>query len=366
MLKPFNLSETKYLLKLTAIGWFIYKLSTIKLWFIYERSFPIISISNDFEITNLIFHNAIGLLSFTMLLWVVYKTRKTGLWLVLFFESLLMLTDVMRWQPPVFQFYITFLIYLIHPKQFKTYFILLLSATYFFSGLQKFNLRFINFFWSFNILNDFIGIPFEFAFSKPLKAIGFIIPLIEMLSGLFILTKWKKYAFITIIITHIFILTYIGPFNINYNSAVWGWNIIMIGYALFFIRKPMSIKLNFNLRLTAWLTLIYLLPFLNLFEKYYPYFSFDLYTGTKHYFYIFEEVEKDSPLVDYAYTSKDKKLYFDKSVIHWAFDDLNAPFTHDKWLYKRLIHSYNRKYPTSSPCFEISYYPFKTKEAFLE
>lgn len=365
MFKGLHLSESKFLFKLTAIGWIIFKLSSIKLWFIFDRQFPIISISDHFENSNALFHNGLGFLSFALLLSLIYKINKKSLALFLGIETLLLLTDVMRWQPTEYQFYISFLIYLFKPKQFKTYLILLLSATYIFSGLQKLNLRFINFIWSMSILKDFLDLPYEYAFSKPIKALGFLIPLIEILCGFFMLSKWKKYAFITVIIIHIFILIYIGPFGLNINSAVWSWNILMIAYALFFVFKSSPIRLKHNYLNTAWLILIFIMPFFNFFEKYYPYFSFELYTGSKHFLYINDQFDNNLALADTTITTH-KNYYASTKVTAWSFKELNIPFPHDKWLYKRFIKSYRRDYPEASPCFEISYYPYKTKEIFSE
>jgi hypothetical protein len=270
----------------------------------------------------------------------------------------------MRWQPPVFQFYISFLAYLFQPKKFKFYLLLLLSATYIYGGFHKLNLRFANFVWAHDILIGYLNIPAEIAYSKFVKAIGFIIPIFEILCGIFILTKWQKQAFYGIILTHVVILLYISPVGINYNSAVWGWNLVMIVYALHFIKKPYFKKFRLRVFGLFWAVLIFVLPFLNFLEYYYPYFSFDLYSGNRYYLIINSQVDEGHSLADFAIKTNDDTYHLNLNTVIWSLDDMNTPLTHNKWLYKRFIKAFEQKYPELEPCYEIQYYPYNTSEIF--
>lgn len=197
--KPDRLLNSKndslFLFKLTAVGYLIYKLSTLKLWFLLDRTFPIVSISNHFEIVNSWFHILFSALSMILLVLLIFRTVKLFIVIFLIAESLLLLTDVMRWQPAVFQFFISFIAFLYAPKKFKFYVLFLLSATYFYGGLHKVNFRFINVFWARGMLVEFLNISPEIAYTRFIKAIGLIIPVFEIFCGLLLLTKWRNGPF---------------------------------------------------------------------------------------------------------------------------------------------------------------------------
>lgn len=358
--------DNQSLLKITAIGWLIYKLSTLKLWFLYERSFPIISVSDSFKILAPEFHIVLSALSLVMLIVISIKPHRSILIAFLLAETALQLTDVMRWQPTAFQFYLSFVAFVFQPKKFKFYLLLLLSATYFYGGLHKLNLRFINFTWATDILIGVLNISTDVAYSKFVKAIGFIIPFFEMMCGILILTKWRKWAFYGIILTHIFVLIYISPLGLNHNSAVWGWNVIMVVYALYFLKNPLKEKLRLKPKAFNffWIVLIYVLPLLNVFEYYYPYFSFDLYSGSRYYIILNAEIQKNHNLKPYANKSKDETLHLQLNSVKWSLKDINSPLTHNTWLYKKFVEAFEEKYPELEPCYEIQYYPYKTSEVF--
>lgn len=272
----------------------------------------------------------------------------------------------MRWQPTTFQFYISFVAFIFQPKKFKFCLLLLLSATYIYGGLHKLNLRFINFTWATDILIGFLKLSTDVAYSKFVKALGFMVPFFEMMCGILVLTKWRKWALYGIILTHIFILLYISPIGINFNSAVWGWNVVMIVYAINFLKNPLKEKLSTKPKAFHWfwIVLIYILPFLNLFEYYFPYFSFDLYSGNRYYLILNTEVKENHVLKSYANKSKDGTFHLQLYTMTWSLEDINIPLTHNKWLYKKFIEAFEEKYPELEPCYDIQYYPFKTSEVF--
>jgi len=354
--------DNRFLFRISAIGWLIYKLSTLKLWFLYDRTFPVVSISKYIEVTSPNFHIVLSSISFLLLTIIIFKSKRPLILLLLLVETALQLTDIMRWQPTGFQFYVSFIAYAYKPKKFKFYLLLLLSATYLYGGLHKMNLRFVNFIWAKDMLIGLLNISPDIAYSKIVKAIGFIIPVFEILCGVFILTKWQKQAFYGIILIHITILLYISPIGMNYNSAVWGWNVIMITYAVYYIAKPCLEKFKQKAFSLFWVTLIYILPFLNFFELYFPYFSFDLYTGSRYYLMLNAEVKEDSPLAKFAQESSKNTYYLHLNTLNWSLEDINTPLTHNKWLYKKFVRSFEQKYPELESCYEIIYYPYKTSE----
>jgi hypothetical protein len=363
---PFSLvkngDENQFLLKITSIGWLIYKLSTLKIWFLHDRTFPVIPVSEYLKITSQDFHILLSSIGMLLLVFIAFKSNKLIILSFLLIETALQVTDIMRWQPTAFQFYISFIAYVYQPKKFKFYLLLLLSATYIYGGLHKMNLRFVNFIWAHDILIEFLNISADIAYSKLVKAVGFIIPVFEILCGIFILTRWQKQAFFGIVFIHFVILLYISPIGINYNSAVWGWNLIMIIYAIHFILKPCQTQFKLNSFNLFWGILIYILPFLNFFEFYFPYFSFDLYTGSRYYLILNVEVKKDSPLINLSDQSGHKTSHLRLNTLRWSLEDINTPLTHNKWLYGKFVKAFENKYPELEPCYEIQYYPYKTTE----
>ena len=364
MFKNVKSSENILLFKLTLLGLLVYKLSTYKLWMISDRIFPVVSVSDKFQITDEIFHNVFFFLSLILISILIFRVYKTLLIPLIAVELILLATDVLRWQPTVYQYFLSIIIYRISPKYFKSYLLLLLSATYFYAGLNKFDLNFVNVNWSRTILLQFLEIPYEYVDLKPVKALGFIIPSIELGSGILLLTPWRKKALILVILTHTFIIAFIlklGFFG-DISVAILSWNFIMLAYAFVYFYKPFCEKLKFNITTSCWIVVLYILPFLNLFGKYYPYFSFEIYSGAKFTFHINIKLENDTKLA--AYVEEENTNYLNHDVSMLAYNELGAPLPQYKWLYKRFISAYRRDFPKTKPCFDISYYPFKTKERF--
>jgi hypothetical protein len=362
MLKHLQVSDSKLLFRLSLIGLLFYKAFTYKLWIVSDRIFPIVSISDSFRITNVYYHNILSLLSFIAIAILLFRVQKIILFILIISEFLLLATDVMRWQPTVYQYFLTFIVYLIAPKKLKSYLLLLLAATYIYSGLLKFNLRFINFHWAGTILIEFLEISAEYANDKYFKALGFIIPFIETISGILLLTRHKRKGFFLAICTHVFILIFIGKLSFTYSFAIWSWNVIMLLYATIYLSKPNIPPLKLNVLSAVWMILIFVMPSLNFIEKYYPYFSFDMYTGDKHYLYINTPLRKNDIVSTYASVKND--YYLSELVSKLSMKELGVPVTHDKWLYGRFIESFELKFPEYSPCYEIKYYPFQTYEIF--
>lgn len=354
------------LFRLNVLGWILYKLTTLNLWFSVDRNFPLVSPFEGFSLGNSFLQDSLSGLSLLILITLVFKRNKPLLIILLLFESVLIGSDMMRWQPPVFQFFILTLVYTIKPKYFNFYLILFLSATYFYSGLNKFNLRFINFIWAKSILTDFLGVSPSIAYSKWIKAIGFLIPTLECIAGILIMSKYRKIGLYIIIGIHVFVLLYIGPWSLNINSAVWFWNLIMILYAFAFLSQSTIEKRKIKIVEVFWCILIYGLPILNLFQLYYPYFSFDLYSGSRYYLYLNTVSAKNLYLKDLKQEAIYNSNTLTLNIDNWSRQNLNTPFTHSLFLYDQFIKSYSKAYPDSEVYFELSKYPYKTKNRYSE
>jgi hypothetical protein len=350
-------SET--LLKLSLLAWIIYKIFTINLWFSVNRNFPIVNPIDEIYLTNNVISDLISGLIFLLLLISVFRIKQWILILLFILEFLLCSSDMMRWQPPVFQYLITLAVYILKPKEFKYYLILILSATYFFAGLNKLNLKFINMGWSIVLLKNYFGIPAEIAFNKFVKAVGFIIPITEMLAGLLLLSRFYKYGFYIAIMFHIFILICISPIGFEFSPAIMSWNLLLLFYCFYFLYTQSRLVLKKSLFLAFFTLLIYGLPFLNLIDKYYPYFSFDLVSGTKYYLHL--KISNPN-----AVTSSDSlKKYIDTKtseidVNDWCFENLNVPFTHNYFLFDRLISKFEKENSKLIFTAETLPYPYKT------
>lgn len=348
------------LFKISLLGYLAYKAFTFNLWLSFYRDFPLVAPLEVLSFQNSIWLDGISILSSLLLIILIFKTKKSLLILFLLLEVFVVGIDMMRWQPAVFQALLTIVAFQFYRKQFKFVLLLILSATYIFSGLSKLNLRFINVVWCYSILIDFLGIAKDIAFLKAVKALGFVVPFIEILSGVLLLTKWRKQAFSVIFLTHLFILVYTGPLGINYNSAVWPWNVLMMAYAFIYMRIDLSFQAKRTSSRLIWILILYVLPVLNFANLYYPYFSFDLYSGPKSYFFIRYEKADDKVLSDYAKEVSHRNYEID--VNGWSFKNLAVPTTHSEFLFRRIAESFKKHYKADSLSFEISKYPYKERE----
>ena len=62
---------------------------------------------------------------------------------------------------------------------------------------------------------------------------GLALPMFEILAALGLLFAKNKQRYALLLIAmHIFILIFLSPLGINYNSIVWPWNVLMILYLI--------------------------------------------------------------------------------------------------------------------------------------
>ena len=193
------------------------------------------------------------------------------------------------------------------------------------------------------------------------KAIGFIIPILETLAGILMLTRWRKIGFYIVIATHLFVLAYIGPWGISYNSAIWPWNILMLSYALIFIHTRTTLGLRGFISYAFWVSVLFILPCLNFANLYYPYFSFDLYSGPKYYAYVVYKESSSDTLLKHSRLVRNK-TYFEIDLNQWSFDNLSTPTTHSRYLFSRISKSIEAVYNPVGMKTEISKYPYRERE----
>ena len=147
------------------------------------------------------------------------------------FIAIYSLWDQTRWQPWAYQYWLMLLglaCYSWKPddalgqRDALNICRLIMGVTYFYSGLQKMNSRFVSegFPWVLDTLH--IHVP-------DLGYLGWVAAGIEVSIGLCLLTRrFRRIGVINGIIMHIFILFSFGPWGRDWNSVVWPWNIIQI------------------------------------------------------------------------------------------------------------------------------------------
>jgi uncharacterized membrane protein YphA (DoxX/SURF4 family) len=341
-----NVSELIF--KSTLIALLIGMGLTLKLW-LNNRYFPlsplfeiIPSIPAPFD-TVLLFLFALScivLLFFKASKWISYTT------IALLF--IMLLNDINRLQPWVYMYSLLILFYLLVKSQEKKmlFMRILFISVYFYSGWNKLNPHYFN-----EVINWFIQ-PFEEWSSVSLHlffyTVGSLIPVTEIAIGILFLTgKFQKAASISAVIIHLIILLSVGPLGYNYNSAIWPWNIFMIlgTYLLFYksnnseiwreIKKGLTVK---NKIIAAYLLL---LPFLNSFNLWPSYLSWNLYSGNTEnaQIYLSDRVASYfSPALDEIL----KECYTSEFVINpklWAMKEMNCPPFPEKPVWRK-VHAY--------------------------
>jgi hypothetical protein len=347
-------------LRLTAFFWLLFKIMSIDLWWSVNRSFPELPITDllktvPAEASDFIFVASVFLLSM-----VLYKPRKGILLCLLVCELFVLSLDQMRWQPAIFQFVITICLGLLNPRYFKSYFFVLLSTTYVFSGLQKLNLGFINFVWGKLILIDVLGVAPDLAFHKLVKGIGLAFPIAEILLGVMIWTRIKRLGWTLIIIMHLLLLLALGPLGGNTNAIIWPWNLLMIVFAFLFLRGDTSfLNINYFRKISfgIFFILILVLPLFSFFGMHSPYLSFGLYSGNTDYLYVYSPNTPpgNKAFETITYESKDYT-----SVYDWSMKELNVPMIPYIPVFKEFKRSFKEKYSREAQ-FLIRSYPYEFK-----
>ena len=150
------------------------------------------------------------------------------------------LFDQTRWQPWAYQYWLMLIALgcfsckaddFVGQRDTLNICRLIMGCTYFYSGLQKMNARFMSegMPWVLGTLH--VRIPW-------LDHIGWIAACIEISIGLSLLTRrFRKIGIVNGIIMHLFILYSFGPLGLNWNSVVWPWNVVMIALLLLLFTK---------------------------------------------------------------------------------------------------------------------------------
>jgi hypothetical protein len=286
-------NQIRLITRIAAIACLISMLLSFNIW-MNERSFPT---SPIFDFLPTIFHPIdyiiIVLVFITLILIAIVRNPQKLIVLFLVVGLILLVFDLNRWQPWFYQYYLMFFLFSFFnyrcddtKQQVAIISIIkiMIAAIYFWSGLHKFNPNFIadTFPWLMEPITDQLG---ENSLSH-FKMLGYAFPIIESVSGIFLLINpIKKLGMILIISMHVFILIVIGPLGHNYNPVVWPWNIAMIAFSLILFNNEQDFKaIDFRNMfryhsIKIVFVLFILMPQLNFFNKWDSYLSHNLYSG---------------------------------------------------------------------------------------
>jgi len=201
---------------------------------------------------------------------------------------------------------------------------LIVVATYFYSGLQKMNSRFV------------IGTSSLFGAMSArwpvLHALGWILAGTETMIGIGLLTrKYRNLAVIFGVLMHLVILYTCGVIY-HWNSVIWPWNVAMM--AILFL---LFWKTDFRFRRVVWLNpipfqkivllLFGVLPFLSFFGWWDSYLSASLYSANVPMAYVLmsNTVKAQLPVQIQKYVKTEPG---DKNILKiqdWSLGELNVP-----------------------------------------
>ena len=360
-------STTILIIRITSAFWIFTKLFSYKVWHI-DRLFPVIppfefleNIPNSVHLT--LFFIALS----GMALVGIFPKSKVILVATIAVEFSSCLLDQSRWQPWEYQYLLTFLLFFFYhknQKQFLNYFSFLIVATYFFSGLHKLNGGFLYTVWEKMILIRFCGFEPNQIQNIVVHYAGLALPIFEILAtlGLLFVKNKQRYALL-LIAMHIFILIFLSPLGINYNSIVWPWNVLMILYLIILFYHNNTI-ISFRNLVSGFnkipFAVIAILPLVSFFGLYDNYLSFNLYSGKLTSFRIcIDETRIDNDLNEYR--SKNKHYCDSKgsiSVDDWAMKEMNVALYPEERVYIKIRKYWDKKYPNSEAEFVIYQYPY--------
>jgi hypothetical protein len=228
---------------------------------------------------------------------------------------------------------------------------LIVAATYFFSGLQKFNGNFVNF--------EFPGLAQPITDHFPALAGGVHLlalcaPVIQVGFAIGLLTvRFRRVSLFVAVAMHLFILAMLGPLGQNWNVVVWPWTAAMavIDILLFGGGDSFSGAEVLPARPRLWhaamLALFGILPFFSFANVWDSYLSSALYSGnlTESTIYLSDRGARALPdpvrrLLVHSAT--------DTNVLNlqrWAIDDLSVTPYPETRVYKSIARDLCSRLP---------------------
>jgi len=276
----------------------------------------------------------------------IFRLKQVAVIALLVLIGVLVLLDQMRLQPWVFLYFLVLFPFALvdlsdekssakYSPVFLNYLQVLLIGVYCWSGLHKFTPSFVEIVHPF-LLKSLFRVS-EGSWLLEHAELGYGAAVVELLVGLgLIFPKTRNIAAIGGVLTHLLIIAWLSPIGGNTNYVVIPWNVAMIALVLLACYNQKN-KLSLwnpahpRLRLAtaALAVLVWILPALNLNNRWDAYLSFNLYTERISHMYV--------GLRQAALQQADPRLaaYFVEGnlieegeaidVTDWSFKELHVP-----------------------------------------
>lgn len=289
-----------------------------------------------------------------LLLAAIIVVRRPRKYIIAFIvlAGLLSLLDQSRWQPWFYQYVFMFAALAVYPwrepdpekrEAALNACRLIVAGTYFWSGLQKLNVSFVEdtFPWLAEPLVALLPTSLE----ESVYQIAIAVPFIEAGIGVGLLIgRFRNAAVVLALGMHVFILFSIGPFGHYWNTSVWPWNVAMVIFVvILFWRTRNSSAKNILVPKTFFHGLVLLLfgimPLFSFFGLWDSYLSASLYSGnTKSAtVYVDDEVKNELPetVRDPALKGRANNANV-LSISDWSWEELNVPIYPESRVFKNV------------------------------
>ena len=274
---------------------------------------------------------------------------------ILFILTLaLVLDDINRLQPWLFMHMALLMVWLYRKKDSFLLLRIFLIALYLWSGIHKLN---INFAWEvFPYFMKAFGLNAEFylpandigSYALPtINHLAWIVPISEILIGLFLIFTKTKWLSIAIgIPLHLIIIYILGPLGLNWNSVVWIWNLEFIFLLLICFKHadfimPFSQLKNWFSRI--YITIVLVCPALWYFNAWPHNFSYHLYSGYNPTIrFYFEGVNMnilESDFKEFTFYDVDKQQSF-IMLDYYLMDKINIPVFAEEYYFKKTAKGF--------------------------
>lgn len=242
--------------------------------------------------------------------------------------ALLSLWDQSRWQPWFYQYLFMLAAFAFtKDEQPLAACRFIMAATYFWSGVQKFNARFVSetLPW---LLTPFLAPEL----SKEVASWGWAVSFIEAGIGLgLLIPRTRLVAVFAVLGMHASLLYCLGPFGHNWNSVVWPWNITMMALAVILFWQTPNVSVRDILRPATVhgcvvVLLFGVMPAFNFVGLWDSYLSAALYSGNTvdADILVSEEVyaKAPAPVQKHIYWNGE---HYEVWLQSWSIEEMNVP-----------------------------------------
>lgn len=219
---------------------------------------------------------------------------------------------------------------------------LIVLSVYFWSGVSKFNARFIG-----------TAMPQILEHLLPATVFGIVrhfvvaIPAIEMLIAIgLLLDRFRTLSVLGALAMHVSILLMIGPWGLDYNRVVWPWNLAMMAWVVLLFWKQRRVSITDILGWGAPLFQRFVLffctvcPGLAFIGLWHPNLSFRLYSGTESLAVVLlsqQGIDQLPEATRKEVTLDPREEYAGYLVLpHWPDRELGAPVPSDPRIHRRV------------------------------